>query len=127
MQAVDRFSPAGKSSLKKTLSGESYDVSEKPTMGINADPSVTRVTFKQFKEWAQQPSSKADTQRLNLEYIDVVIDYILYFVRQPQVCVEKGGREGKGREGKERRGIGKERWRREGGKGRGRRRKGKEG
>lgn len=91
---------AGKSSLKKTLSGESYDAGEKPTCGINADPSVTRVTFKQFKEWAQQPSSKADTQRLNLEYIDVVIDYILYFVRQPQVCVYGegvGGGRGKGR------------------------------
>ncbi len=84
------LSCAGKSSLKKTLSGESYDPAEKPTTGINADPSVMRVMFKQFKEWVQQPSSKADTQRLNLEYIDVVIDYILYFVRQPQVRIREG-------------------------------------
>ncbi len=79
--------------MKKTLSGEPYDPSEKATCGINADPSVTRVTFKQYKEWVQQPSSKADTQRLNLEYIDVVIDYILYFVKQPQVGEGRGGRE----------------------------------
>ena len=77
---------SGKSSLKKTLSGEDYEPGEKPSSGINADPSVTRVTFKQFKEWVQQPSSKADTHRLNLEYIDAVIDYILNFIRQPQVC-----------------------------------------
>lgn len=76
---------AGKTSLKKTLSGEPYDPAEKPSVGMNADPSVTRVTFKQFKEWVQQPTSKADTLRLNLEYIDVIIDYILHFVRRPQV------------------------------------------
>ena len=77
----------GKSSLKKTMFGEPYDPREKPSSGILADQSVTRITFKQYREWVQQPASKADTLRLNLEYIDSIIDYVLKFLRQPRVCV----------------------------------------
>ena len=75
----------GKTSLKKTLFGEPYNPYEKPSTGIHADTSVTRITFKQYREWIQQPTSKADTHRLNLEYIDVIIDFILNFLKQPRV------------------------------------------
>ena len=62
-----------------------YDTGEKPTLGIHADPSITRIKFKQFREWVLQPASKADTHRLNLEYIDIVIDYILSLLQQPRI------------------------------------------
>ena len=81
----DNAFSAGKTSLKRTLFGEPYDSSEKPTSGITADPSVTRITFKQYREWIQQPTSKADTHRLNLDYIDIIIDYTLNFLKQPHV------------------------------------------
>lgn len=84
----------GKSSLKKTMFGEPYDPREKPTSGIVADQSVTRITFKQYREWMQQPASKADTLRLNLEYIDSIIDFVLKFLRQPRVRVCVGVRMG---------------------------------
>ena len=54
-------------------------------MGIDADPSITRITFKQYREWVLQNASKADTRRLNLEYIDIIIDYILNALQQPWV------------------------------------------
>ena len=76
---------AGKSALKKTVYGEWYDPRHKPTLGIDADPSITRITFKQYKEWVLQNASKADTRRLNLEYIDIIIDYVLNALQQPWV------------------------------------------
>ena len=75
----------GKSSLKKTLFGEPYNPSERPSSGIHADPSITRIKFKQYREWIRQAASKADTHRLNLEYIDTIIDYILNFLKQGRV------------------------------------------
>ena len=72
--------------MKKTIYGESYNKHYKPTLGIDADPSITRITFKQYKEWVLQNASKADARRLNLEYIDVIIDYVLSALQQPQVC-----------------------------------------
>lgn len=75
----------GKSSLKKTVYGEYYDPRYKPTLGIDADPSITRITFKQYKEWILQNASKADARRLNLEYIDIIIDYVLSALQQPRV------------------------------------------
>lgn len=75
----------GKSSLKKTIYGECYNPKSKPTLGIDADPSITRITFKQYKEWVLQNASKADTRRLNLEYIDIIIDYVLNSLQQPWV------------------------------------------
>ena len=65
--------------------GEAYDPQEKPTSGIWADPSITRITFRQYREWIQQPATKDDTYRLNLEFIDSIIDYVLKFLRQPRV------------------------------------------
>ena len=65
--------------------GECYDPRYKPTLGIDADPSITRITFKQFKEWILQNASKADAHRLNLEYIDIIIDYVLNALQQPRV------------------------------------------
>ena len=65
--------------------GEWYDPRHKPTLGIDADPSITRITFKQYKEWVLQNASKADTRRLNLEYIDIIIDYVLNALQQPWV------------------------------------------
>ena len=76
----------GKSTLKKTIYGEYYDPKYKPTLGIDADPSITRIMFKQYKEWILQNASKADARRLNLEYIDIIIDYVLNALLQPQVC-----------------------------------------
>ena len=75
----------GKSSLKKTVYGECYDPIYIPTLGIDADPSITRITFKQYKEWILQNASKADASRLNLEYIDIIIDYVLKALQQPQI------------------------------------------
>lgn len=75
----------GKSSLKKTVYGEYYDPKYRPTLGIDADPSITRITFKQYKEWILQNASKADAHRLNLEYIDIIIDYVLSALQQPRV------------------------------------------
>ena len=96
----------GKSSLKKTMFGEPYNPAERASSGIHADPSITRIKFKQYREWIQQPASKADTHRLNLEYIDTIIDYVLNFLKQGRVrMTEREGeevREG-GREGEERR------------------------
>lgn len=83
--AMKYFVYLGKSSLKKTLFGELFDPSEKPSSGIHADPSITRIKFKQFREWLLQPASKADTHRLNLEYTDIIIDYILSFLQNPRV------------------------------------------
>ena len=83
--------------------GEPYSPAERPSSGIHADPSITRIKFKQYREWIQQPASKADTHRLNLEYIDTIIDYILNFLKQGRVSLrEKEGRReegGRGREG----------------------------
>ena len=79
------FRAVGKSSLKKTLLGEPYNPMERPSSGIHADPSITRIVFKQYREWIQQQASKADTHRLNLEYIDTIIDYILNFLKQGRV------------------------------------------
>ncbi len=77
--------PSGKTSLKKTMFGEPYDTQERPSSGIWADPSTTRITFRQYREWVQQPATKDDSHRLNLEYIDSIIDYVLKFLRQPRV------------------------------------------
>ena len=84
---LSRFSffSSGKSSLKKTIYGECYDPRYNPTLGIDADPSITRITFKQYKEWILQNASKADAHRLNLEYIDIIIDYVLSALQQPLV------------------------------------------
>ena len=71
--------------MKKTIYGECYDPRYKPTLGIDADPSITRIMFKQYKEWILQNASKADTRRLNLEYIDIIIDYVLNALQQPRV------------------------------------------
>lgn len=75
----------GKSALKKTVYGECYNPTYKPTLGIDADPSITRISFKQYREWVLQNASKADTRRLNLEYIDIIIDYVLNALQQPWV------------------------------------------
>ena len=75
----------GKTSLKKTLFSEPYNPEEKPTSGIIADMSVTRIQCKQFREWVQQPSSIADSYRLNLEYTDNLISYILDDIKKPKV------------------------------------------
>ena len=75
----------GKTSLKKTLFGEQYDPDEKPSSGILADMSVTRIQCKQYREWVQQPSSIADSYRLNLEYTDNLITYILDDIKKPKV------------------------------------------
>lgn len=75
----------GKTSLKKTLFGEPYDPNEKPSSGILADMSVTRIQCKQYREWVQQPSSIADSYRLNLEYTDNLITYILDDIKKPKV------------------------------------------
>ena len=77
--------PLGKSSLKKTIFGEAYDPLENPTFGIQADPSITRIQFKQFRDWVQQPASKIHGRRLNLEYTDIIIDFILNFLQQPRI------------------------------------------
>lgn len=79
---------SGKTSLKKTLFGESFDKEEPITKGIQADPSVARIQFRQFREWVMQPSSKADPHRLNLEYNDAIIDYILNEIRKPGLSDE---------------------------------------
>ena len=65
--------------------GECYDPEQPPTSGIDADPSITRIKFKQYREWILQNASKADARRLNLEYIDIIIDYILSSLQQPRV------------------------------------------
>ena len=77
------FSFIGKTSLKRTLFGEAFDRNEQPTRGIDADPSITRIQFRQFREWVLQPYSKADAHRLNLEYTDAVIEYVLNELRKP--------------------------------------------
>ncbi len=65
--------------------GEPYNPQERPSSGIWADPSTTRITFRQYREWVQQPATKDDSHRLNLEYIDSIIDYVIKFLRQPRV------------------------------------------
>ena len=80
--------------------GEPYNPLERSSSGIHADPSITRIKFKQYREWIQQPASKADTHRLNLEYIDTIIDYILNFLKQGRV--RRGERECGEREGERR-------------------------
>lgn len=83
--------------------GEPYNPAERASSGIHADPSITRIKFKQYREWIQQPASKADTHRLNLEYIDTIIDYILNFLKQGRVrMAERWWEGGRGREGGER-------------------------
>ena len=47
--------------------------------------SVTRIQCKQYREWVQQPSSIADSYRLNLEYTDNLITYILDDIKKPKV------------------------------------------
>ena len=47
--------------------------------------SVTRIQCKQYKEWVQQPSSIADSYRLNLEYTDNLITYVLDDIKKPKV------------------------------------------
>ena len=78
----------GKTSLRKTLFGESFKPDEEPTKCIYADSSMARIQFRQYREWIIQPSSKADAHRLNLEYNDAIIDYILNEVRKPGVSDE---------------------------------------
>lgn len=68
--------------------GESFNPNEEPTKCISADPSVARIQFRQYREWVIQPSSKADAHRLNLEYNDAIIDFILNEIRKPGVCDE---------------------------------------
>ena len=73
----------GKTSLKKTLFGEAFIREEESTRGIDADPSITRIQFRQYREWVLQPYSKADAHRLNLEYTDAIIEYVLNEIRKP--------------------------------------------
>ena len=74
---------SGKTSLKKTLFGEAFFREEESTRGIDADPSITRIQFRQYREWVLQPYSKADAHRLNLEYTDAIIEYVLNEIRKP--------------------------------------------
>lgn len=69
--------------MKKTLFNETFDAEEIPTRGIDADPAVTRIQFRQYREWVLQPASKADAHRLNLEHTDALIDYIFTEIRKP--------------------------------------------
>lgn len=63
--------------MKKTLFGEVYDPEELPTKGIDADPSIAKITFKQFRDWVLQPVSKVEVHRLSLMYTDLIINHIL--------------------------------------------------
>lgn len=74
--------------MKKTLFGEKFEEEEPPTAGIQADPCICRIQFHQYREWVMQPSSQADANRLNLEYNDAIIDYILNEMRKPGVSDE---------------------------------------
>ena len=78
----------GKTSLKKTLFGEEFEPDELSTTGINADPSICRIQFHQYREWVMQPTSHADGNRLNFEYNDAIIDYILNEIRKPGLSDE---------------------------------------
>ena len=57
-------------------------------MGIHADPLICRIQFRQYREWVMQPSSPADGNRLNLEYNDAIIDYVLNEMRKPGLSDE---------------------------------------
>lgn len=74
--------------MKKTLFGEKFEAEEPPTIGMQADPCICRIQFRQYREWVMQPSSHADANRLNLEYNDAIIDYILNEMRKPGVSDE---------------------------------------
>lgn len=85
---ISLFLLKGKTSLKKTLFGEPFNPEEGPTKCIAADPSLARIQFRQYREWIIQPTSKADAHRLNLEYNDAIIDFILNEIRKPGVADE---------------------------------------
>ena len=74
--------------MKKTLFGENFEHDEQPTVGIHADPSICRIQFHQYREWVMQPTSQTDGNRLNFEYNDALIDYILNEMRKPGLSDE---------------------------------------
>lgn len=71
--------------MKKTLFGEIFDPEEPPTKGIDADPSTANVSFKQFRDWVLQPTSKVEVHRLGLLYADLIVNHILNKIRSVDV------------------------------------------